>query len=629
MNKVPPTAPQDKTAVLRRCFGHSAFRPGQEELIDAILAGRDALGVMPTGGGKSMCYQIPALLLPGLTLVISPLISLMKDQVSALKEAGVPAAALNSSLDAEQMAAVCGQMQQGACRLVYVAPERLEAAGFAALCQTLDISLIAVDEAHCISQWGQDFRPSYLKIPRFINALPVRPVVAAFTATATETVRRDIVRLLELRDPVQQITGFDRPNLYFDVRRPKNKLDALLSYLKERDGRSGIVYCATRAGVEKTCAALNNAGISATRYHAGLSQPERQRNQNDFQFDRRRIMVATNAFGMGIDKSNVNFVVHMNMPKSMEAYYQEAGRAGRDGEPADCLLLYSPADGMTARYMIEHGGSEELSDEEAERVYEQDLQRLRLMEEYCKTTGCLRGKLLDYFGQPHPERCGCCGNCCGETVEQDMTREAQMVLSCVKRIQGRLGYYVGVTMVVNTLCGAKEKRLLGFGLDGLSTYGLLKNRPRAAVRELVEALIDADCLRLNPAHNTLEPGPRANAVLFHGETVTLLRRSARVQDEAAAQKEPGRARRAAGADSPLMQALKQTRQQLAERENVPLYVIFSNASLADMADRRPHSEAEFLDISGVGTVKAHKYGRAFLDTIAAFEQQQAGKNDSC
>ena len=628
MNKTPLTAPQDKTAVLRLCFGHSAFRPGQEELIDAILAGRDALGVMPTGGGKSMCYQVPALLLPGLTLVISPLISLMKDQVSALKEAGVPAAALNSSLDGTQMAAVCEQMQQGVCRLVYVAPERLEAAGFAALCRTLNISLIAVDEAHCISQWGQDFRPSYLKIPQFIDALPVRPVVAAFTATATETVRQDIVRLLELRDPLQQITGFDRPNLYFDVRRPKNKLDALLSYIKERDGRSGIVYCATRAGVEKTCAALNNAGISATRYHAGLSQTERQRSQNDFQFDRRRIMVATNAFGMGIDKSNVSFVVHMNMPKSMEAYYQEAGRAGRDGEPADCLLLYSSADVITARYMIEHGGSEELSDEDAERVYEQDLQRLRLMEDYCKTTGCLRGKLLDYFGQPHPGRCGCCGNCCDETVEQDVTREAQMVLSCIKRIQGKLGYYVGAAMVVNTLCGAKEKRLLGFGLDELSTYGLLKDRPRAAVRELVDALTDADCLRLNPAHNTLEPGPRANAVLFHAEPVTLLRRTARVRDEKAAQKEPGRPRRAAGADSPLMLALKQTRQQLAEKGNVPLYVIFSNASLADMADRRPHSEAEFLDISGVGAVKARKYGRVFLDTIAAFEQQQAGENAS-
>ena len=353
----------DKYEVLKHCFGHSRFRQGQEELVDAVLSGRDALGIMPTGGGKSLCYQIPALLLGGITIIISPLISLMKDQVAALKNAGISAAYINSSLTAEQLRLVYRRAREGAYKLLYVAPERLETEGFAALMQAVTVSLVAVDEAHCISQWGQDFRPSYRSIPDFVASLPQRPPVTALTATATAEVQQDIVRLLELHDPVRCVTGFDRPNLFFDVQRPKNKMSALLDLLRTRRDKTGIVYCATRAAAERVCRTLCSRGVAAVCYHAGMEDGERRASQDDFQFDRKNVIVATNAFGMGIDKSNVNFVIHYNMPKSLEAYYQEAGRAGRDGEAADCILLYSAGDVETAKFLIQSGG-EELGDAE-------------------------------------------------------------------------------------------------------------------------------------------------------------------------------------------------------------------------------------------------------------------------
>lgn len=344
----------DKHEVLKRYFGHDSFRPGQEPLIDALLSGRDALGIMPTGAGKSMCYQIPALMLPGITIVISPLISLMKDQVASLKEAGVPAAYLNSSLTTGQMSLAMQRAEQGMYKIIYVAPERLEAVSFLRFSRNARISLVAVDEAHCVSQWGQDFRPNYLRIAEYLDALPVRPPVGAFTATATARVREDVVRLLQLRNPVLSTTGFDRANLYFEVCQPKSKYEALRSILYRKRGQCGIVYCATRKNVEEVTDKLLMDGFSAGRYHAGLSDEERQRCQEDFQYDRVAVMVATNAFGMGIDKSNVNYVIHYNMPRSMEAYYQEAGRAGRDGSEAECILLYSGQDIMTAKWMLEH-----------------------------------------------------------------------------------------------------------------------------------------------------------------------------------------------------------------------------------------------------------------------------------
>ena len=402
----------DKQEALRRYFGHDSFRPGQETLIDALLQGRDALGIMPTGAGKSMCYQIPALLLPGITVVISPLISLMKDQVAALIASGIPAAYLNSSLTPRQLDIATERAAQGAYRIIYAAPERLETASFRRFAAQAPISLIAVDEAHCVSQWGQDFRPHYLRIADFIDSLPQRPPVGAFTATATERVRSDIVRLLRLRAPESVTTGFDRPNLYFEVVRPAKRDPALLEILRRQQGRCGIVYCATRKNVELVAAKLQRAGFAAARYHAGLEEAERKQAQEDFSYDRVQVMVATNAFGMGIDKSNVGFVIHYNMPKSMEAYYQEAGRAGRDGGDAECILLYSRQDIITGKFLISHAEpNPELSPEEQRRKQQEDLRRLQDMAAWCESDGCLRGGILRYFGQKAADNCGSCGNC--------------------------------------------------------------------------------------------------------------------------------------------------------------------------------------------------------------------------
>ena len=610
-------AQQDKGAVLRAYFGYETFRDGQAQLIDAVLAGRDVFGIMPTGGGKSLCYQIPALMLPGLTFVISPLISLMQDQVTALKEAGIPAAYVNSSLSAEQMRMVYSNIRAGRYKIVYVAPERLEAEGFQRLAASLPIDLLAVDEAHCISQWGQDFRPSYLKILSFVDALPRRPTIAAFTATATEEVRRDVVRILELRDPVCVVTGFDRPNLRWIVMRPQKKTPALLQLLRERQGHSGIIYCATRKNVEKICDELRARGISATRYHAGLSEEERRRNQEDFVFDRCAVMVATNAFGMGIDKSNVRFVIHYNMPKRLEAYYQEAGRAGRDGEASDCVLLYSGADVVTARFLIEHGEENEaLTDEEREQVMQQELFRLSRMTGYCRTETCLRGYILDYFGQPHPQTCGNCSNCLAEKETVDITRQAQMILSCVRRIRDRLGYYVGAALVNRTLRGSKEKRVEELGLNRLSTYGLLQAESRDSVNTYIEGLEQKGYLYTDPAHRALCLTEKANGVLFGGETVTLT-----LQKKSAAQaRENGRKeKQPAPAQSRVFEALRALRREIAEQEHIAAYMVFSDATLRDMAAKLPRSKEEMLAVSGVGKYKLEKYGGAFLARLSQFE----------
>ena len=401
-----------KLEVLSRYFGYTQFRGAQEELIDAVLSGRDVLGVMPTGGGKSLCYQIPALLLPGITLVISPLISLMQDQVLTLKSVGVPAAYLNSSLSLEQQSLVLRNLRQGRYKILYAAPERLLGEGFLAMAREVPISLVAVDEAHCISQWGQDFRPSYLKIPEFLQTLPQRPVVSAYTATATPTVRRDIQKCLNLRNPLVKVTGFDRPNLRFEVRTPDSKRGTLLTLLALRKDKSGIVYCSTRKEVDSVCSFLLDKHFAAARYHAGLPDELRRKNQEDFLYDRKTVMVATNAFGMGIDKSNVSYVIHYNMPQSMESYYQEAGRAGRDGEPAECILLFGKRDIVTAKFLIEKSYEEsELSEEDRALLKQQDMKRLWAMVDYCQTPGCLRQYILSYFGQYNTPKCGNCGNC--------------------------------------------------------------------------------------------------------------------------------------------------------------------------------------------------------------------------
>lgn len=617
----------DKLTILKKYYGHESFRPGQETLIDGILAGRDVLGVMPTGGGKSLCYQIPALLLPGLTVVISPLISLMKDQVMALKEGGIPAAFLNSSLDEEELRRTYRRAWAGEFKLLYVAPERLSGEGFLRLSRETDISLVAVDEAHCVSQWGQDFRPSYLKIPEFLSQLSRRPVVAAFTATATGTVREDVERLLGLREPLTLVTGFDRPNLYFDVLRVRKKDPILQSMVKEREGKSGIVYCATRNAVEKICAALQERGIPATRYHAGLSEEERRENQEDFRFDRKPVMVATNAFGMGIDKSNVSYVIHYNMPKSLEAYYQEAGRAGRDGAPAEGILLYNGADVVTARFLIENGRDNEvLTEDEREEARRRDYERLESMIGYCSTEGCLRGYILDYFGQEHPPSCGSCGVCRGQFQRQDMTREAQMILSCVKRAEDALGYHVGAALISQTLRGGKARRLTELGLDKLTTYGLMKDRPAHEVSEDIWLLTEKGYLVRDKDFGGLLLTARAGEVLFRGEKVE---RAVRVQPRPEPEKEKSPSRRRGKVEvteeDGLFQTLKKLRYRLAQKENVPPFMVFSNATLMDMAAKRPRNLAEIRKVSGVGEKKADKYGTAFLLTIEEYEAANRDK----
>ena len=611
-----------KQEVLSRYFGYTEFRGAQEELIDAVLDRRDVLGIMPTGGGKSLCYQIPALLLPGLTLVISPLISLMQDQVLALKAAGIPAAYLNSSLSMEQRSLVFRNLRQGCYKILYAAPERLLGEGFLAMAREVPISLVAVDEAHCISQWGQDFRPSYLKIPEFLETLPKRPPVCAYTATATPTVRRDIQKCLGLQNPLVKVTGFDRPNLRFEVRIPESKRGTLLTLLALRKDKSGIVYCSTRKEVDQVCSFLLDRSFAAARYHAGLPDSLRKQNQEDFLYDRKTVMVATNAFGMGIDKSNVSYVIHYNMPQSMESYYQEAGRAGRDGQNAECILLFGKRDIITARFLIEKSYEEsELPEEDKALLKARDMQRLRDMVDYCQTPGCLRQYILGYFGQYNTPKCGNCGNCAPQKKElppalpehpdalgtKDITKEAQMVLSCVRRIATALGHDSTITMTVLVLRGSKDKRLRENGLDALSTYGLMNAYSREELREIIAQLVQQGYLDCGSSE-ILKPTPAAGNVLFRGQTVTVT-----MEEGVLAQRFPQSG--TVTADSRLLTALKALRKRLAEQESVPAFVVFSNATLEDMAKKQPKTMAEFLTVSGVGAVKAQRYGTAFLKEL--------------
>ena len=599
----------DKLSLLQSVYGYSSFRPGQEELIDGVLSGRDVFGIMPTGGGKSMCYQLPGLLLPGITLVVSPLISLMLDQVLALKSAGVPAAFINSMLTGPQVAAVYRNLLAGKYKIVYVAPERLDYPGFAGVAAQLPIDFVAVDEAHCISQWGQDFRPSYLRIVKFISELPKRPVVGAFTATATKQVREDVERILGLQNPVRRITGFDRPNLFFDVLHPELKDRELKRLMEQRKGKSGIVYCATRKKVETVCEELKDWGYAATRYHAGLDEQERKANQEDFLYDRKTVMVATNAFGMGIDKSNVSFVIHYNMPKSMEAYYQEAGRAGRDGADAECILLYSGSDVHTARFLIDNSSeNEELDAAQRELIRQQDIKRLEAMTGYCKTNTCLRGYILEYFGQKHPDICGNCGTCKGIYEEVDITGEAQMILSCVYRIQNMLGYSLGIQLVASVLRGSKLKRIQELKLDELSTYGLLKNKTRSEVHAMINHLEAEGYLKTDSEYRSLQLTPEASKVLYRGQTVVMKVEKTHDEEHAPVQS-------LIGEQADLFDRLKELRARLAREAGVPAYVVFSNATLTDMAKKKPKNITEFKRVSGVGELKAAWYGKAFLECL--------------
>ena len=595
-----------KEEALKTYFGYDAFRGGQEPVIDTLLSGRDALAIMPTGAGKSVCYQVPALLLPGITLVISPLVSLMRDQVTQLVQMGVPAAFLNSSLTFRQYLLALSRAKEGRYKIIYVAPERLETEGFLDFACHADISLVAVDEAHCISQWGQDFRPSYLHIPAFLEKLGRRPPLGAFTATATPEVREDIEKLLGLRDPLRVTTGFDRKNLYFEVQEPADKRSALLELVRSRPDKCGIVYCSTRKTVEEVCGLLQEAGVSATRYHAGLEPEERQRNQEDFLYDRARVMVATNAFGMGIDKSDVRYVIHYNMPKYIESYYQEAGRAGRDGLPSSCILLYSGRDVRTAQFLIEHGESrEELDAETAERLRERDMLRLRKMVGYCRTRRCLRQYILQYFGETAPDTCDTCWNCLHNFEEVDIGREARAILRCVMET----GQHFGVSVIAETLCGAESDKVRKYHMDEEATYGLLRDITQKEVRDRIRFLIDEGVLALSPVpYPVVLLGERAEDAVLGG----LYMRTVKEERPAARRPVP---EELDGAQAELFGRLRALRARLARRQGIPAYAVFSDKTLRELAVVRPRTLEELKSVSGIGDAKARKYGKQVLEEI--------------
>lgn len=649
------TAHQAALEALTRYFGYDSFRPGQQGIVEALLAGRDVLGVMPTGAGKSVCYQIPAALSPGATLVISPLISLMRDQVDALNDLGLPAAFINTTQTPDEQAMVFAQAAAGQIKLLYVAPERLETGRFRDFAARTPISLIAVDEAHCVSQWGQDFRSSYLGIGDFIAGLPQRPPVGAFTATATERVRRDIVGLLGLRNPAVTVTGFDRSNLYFDVVKLETKYKAawVARYVADHTDESGIVYCATRKTTEALADTLNQMGHPAVAYHGGMSPDAREAAQRDFITDKVPVVVATNAFGMGIDKSNVRYVIHHNLPESIEAYYQEAGRAGRDGEPSRCTLLWNESDIVTRRRLLDNDyENERLTPEEQEIVRQSKRRLLDGMVGYCRTTDCLHRYMTRYFGQElssnagstagediaadssQSGRCGACSNCESTFETIDVTRVAQAISRCVHDV----GQRVGSGKIVKILSGSRAQDLAWLNPERMPTFGMLKDVNEARVRDVLSQMATDGYLSIAEGRMPIVMfGARAAETAapdFHYEIKRVERKSAAagsgrsggVADTADSANVPGDALGSYIPDDDeesLFQKLRELRRTIAQEIGKPPYIVFSDKTLRDMARIKPVTNAQFLAVNGVGQHKLDLYGQRFMQTVASFNAGSA------
>ena len=602
---------------LKAVFGYDSFRQGQESVINAVLDGRDILAVMPTGAGKSLCYQVPAMLLSGITLVISPLISLMQDQVKALNEAGVDAAFINSSLSEKEMHDTFKNASKGQYKIIYVAPERLMSEGFVRLAKGVEISMITVDEAHCISQWGQDFRPSYMDIAEFVNVLDKRPIISAFTATATQNVREDIICSLGLTNPYFLVTGFDRENLFFQVDKPKSKDRFILDYLDRHKGESGIIYCATRKNVDSLYTLLKKRNVSVAKYHAGMSIEERKQMQDDFVFDYTSIVIATNAFGMGIDKSNVRFVIHYNMPSSMENYYQEAGRAGRDGLNSECILLFSPQDIIINRFLLEHKDFSDIDPTDAMTIRERDIKRLQIMEGYCYTTECLRNYILKYFGEDPKKPCDDCGNCLRQFETLDMTDEAKKIINCIYESRGRYGKNI----IMDTVLGAKTARLEEIGASEYKSYGVLESSNKNLLRRLIEELLLEGYIQTGE-YQVLKLGDISKLKLKDTKVLVKI-----TDEDKATNRKLKPKKNIKGMDSltssgfKLFDKLKELRLEIAREEKMPPYIVFNDKTLIDMCAKMPTTKSDMLNVSGVGENKYGKYGERFIAVIKEYAKQ--------